>query len=62
MKITRQTTYQNLPEWVAPVDVSGYLGLGRSTVYELIRSGELPSRRFGRRLFVLKEALRPSMG
>jgi len=57
--INRNTKFELLPKFLTPAEVSQYLGLGRTTVYMLIESGELVSRRFGRRRFVLKEALRP---
>ena len=33
-------------------DVASLLGMGRSSVYEAIRRGQLPSRKLGRRLLV----------
>jgi excisionase family DNA binding protein len=39
-------------------EVAGRLGLGRSTVYELIQSGELPVVRIGRSVRVSSESLR----
>lgn len=60
MDINRQTKFEELPEWVAPAELSQWLGLGKSTVYQLIETGQLPSQRFGRRRFIPKEALRPS--
>jgi excisionase family DNA binding protein len=33
-------------------EVAGLLGLSRAKVYEAIRSGEIPSIRFGRRILV----------
>ena len=53
--------FENLPDWLSPVQVCQYLKLGRSTVYELIRSGQIYSRKFGRLLRVPKSALHPSI-
>jgi len=55
--INRKTKLEDLPELLTPMEVRAFLGLGRNTVYGLIESGELPSRRFGQRLFVPKKAL-----
>ena len=33
------------------------MGIGRATVYSLIKEGEIPVRRIGRRLFVPKQEL-----
>lgn len=38
-------------------DVQDLLQLGRSTVYELIRTGELPSVRIGRSVRIRRETL-----
>ena len=56
-EINRKTRIADLPELMTPMEVRAFLGLGRNTVYELIESGKLPSRRFGQRLFVPKAAL-----
>lgn len=50
-------TLQNTPQHVSgsaykPADLQPLLGLGRSTVYNLLRSGELRSVRVGRRIIV----------
>jgi excisionase family DNA binding protein len=38
-------------------EIRAYLRLGRSTIYELLRRGELPHVRFGRAIRVPKAAL-----
>lgn len=50
-----------LPDWASPKEVQVFLGLSRSTTYELIRCGHIPSRKFGRLLRIPKEALRPTV-
>ena len=40
-----------------PMEVSRVLGIGRSLVYELIATGDLPSIRIGRCIRVSSEAL-----
>ena len=37
--------------------VAQALGLSRNTVYELIRQGQIPSVRLGRRILIPREAL-----
>jgi excisionase family DNA binding protein len=44
---------------LTPEEVQEFLGLGKTTVYELIRKGELSHRRPGRRIFVPKEGFLP---
>jgi excisionase family DNA binding protein len=38
-------------------EVAALLGISRSTAYECVRRGEIPSRRFGRRIVVLHDDL-----
>jgi excisionase family DNA binding protein len=59
MTMTRQTRYEDLPEFLTPEEFRAYLGLGRNTTYELIQRGEIPSRRFGRQIRIPKTALLP---
>lgn len=46
--ITRHTRFEDLPDLLSVEEVRAYLGLGRSTMYELIRRKELDHIRFGR--------------
>jgi excisionase family DNA binding protein len=39
-------------------EVADYLGIGRSTVYEAAKTGQIPVRRINRRWLVPTEALR----
>ena len=55
--ITCQTNFDDLPEFLTVEEVRAYLRLGRSTIYELLRQGELPHVRFGRAIRVPKTAL-----
>src|SRR5690606_41267010 len=36
-------------------EVADIVGISRSTAYECVRRGEIPSRRFGRRIVVLRQ-------
>jgi len=55
--INRQTDFEDLPQMMTPQEVQAFFGLGRATVYSLIKEGEIPVRRIGRRLFVPKQEL-----
>ncbi len=55
--ITRNTKLEDLPEWLAPREIMDWFGLGRNTVYDLLRTGTIPSRRFGKKILVSKRAL-----
>ncbi|WP_291432370.1 helix-turn-helix domain-containing protein [Deinococcus sp.] len=55
-------TLQNTPRHEGgsayrPADLQPLLGLGRSTVYKLLRSGELRSVRAGRRILIPADAV-----
>lgn len=52
-------TFENLPDWLTPKEVARFLRLGKSRLYECLRSGEISSRRFGRLIRIPKTALRP---
>ena len=49
MADNRCTCYDDLPLMLTVPEVIDVLGIGRNTVYEIIRTGELPSRRIGKR-------------
>lgn len=55
--ITRQTRFEDLPDFLSVEETRIYLGLGRSTLYELIRSKVLASVRFGRVIRIPRGAL-----
>ena len=57
--ITRTTPVQALPELLTPEEFRTVAGLGRATTYDLIRSGQIPSVRFGRAIRIPKSALLP---
>ena len=43
-------------------EVAALVGISRSTAYECVRRGEIPSRRFGRRIVVLRHDLEHLLG
>lgn len=51
--------FEALPEWLTVKEVRTYLRLSRSSVYDMIRAGSIPNRRFGRQFRIAKAALRP---
>jgi excisionase family DNA binding protein len=55
--ITRQTRFEDLPDFLSVEETRTYLGLGRSTIYERLRRKELAAVRFGRVIRVPRAAL-----
>jgi excisionase family DNA binding protein len=55
--LNRQTPIDDLPEFLSPEEFRRYVGLGRSTVYDLLRRDELPHVRFGRVIKIHKSVL-----
>ena len=49
--------WDDLPDLVTPEDARAFLQVGRNTIYELIKSGALPSRKFGKLIRIPKSAL-----
>jgi excisionase family DNA binding protein len=43
-------------------EVADIVGISRSTAYECVRRGEIPSRRFGRRIVVFHHELERMLG
>ena len=41
--------YYDLPDILSPDEVMDYLQIGRNTVYKLLKSGEIPSIRIGKK-------------
>jgi excisionase family DNA binding protein len=58
-QISRRTPFEDLPEFMTVEDCRIYLGVGRATIYELLRRGEMPSVKFGRLIRVPKTAFEP---
>ena len=48
----------NLPLAVSPADAGKLAGIGRSTLYLALGSGELPSIKIGKRRLIMVEAIR----
>jgi excisionase family DNA binding protein len=45
------------PDWLTIDEARAVLNIGRSSIYELVRSGTIPSRRFGRLIRIPRKAL-----
>ena len=50
--------FDELPDVLKPLQVAQFLGIGRGTVYESLRTGVIPSIKIGRRVLVPKAAIR----
>jgi excisionase family DNA binding protein len=63
---TAQRAYKgmdiNQPLTLTVEQTAKLLGIGRSTAYELVHSGDIPSLRLGRRIVVPIESLRRMLG
>ena len=55
--VDRWTSIEDLPLMLTPKEVQAWLGMCSTTIYALLRSGEIPSIRVGRRVFVGRETL-----
>jgi excisionase family DNA binding protein len=49
--------YDDLPDLCTPDDARQFLQVGKNTIYDLIKSGELRSIRFGKLIRIPKTAL-----
>ena len=59
-EVSHQTPFHLLPEYLTVQEVAAYWRIGRSGVYEMIKSRELPCERFGpRRIRIHKDVVRP---
>lgn len=52
-----ETRLEELPDVLTVPEVMRLLRLGRNTVYECCKTGEIPSIRLGRRLLIPRAAL-----
>jgi len=49
---------EDAPDVLTVEEAARYLRIGRRLAYEMVKAGELPSLRLGRRVLVPREALR----
>ena len=57
LRVDRLTRLRDLPELLTIQEFRDFLGISRTSAYELVRTGEVPCKRFGRRIFVPKQVL-----
>ena len=57
MKINRHTKIEDLPSLLTPDEFRAAVGLSRNVVYDLVRKGEIPAKRFGRQIRIPKSVL-----
>lgn len=57
MEINRHTKIEDLPSLLTPDEFRAAVGLSKNFVYDLIRKGELPVKRFGRQIRIPKSVL-----
>jgi excisionase family DNA binding protein len=57
MTITRMTPLAHLPELLRVDEAATWLDCGKGIVYELAKTGELPSVRLGRLLRIRRDGL-----
>ena len=56
-RIDRRTPLKDLPEFLLVAEFATHLAIGRTLAYELVRTGQVESRRFGRIIRIPKAAL-----
>jgi excisionase family DNA binding protein len=55
--VSRSQPYDSLPEFLTPEEFREYVSISRSTVYDLLRRGEIPHVNYGRCIRIPKTAL-----
>lgn len=55
-------SFEDLPDVLTPRDLIAFLPIGRSSVYEALRTQAIKSIRIGQRLLITKAALREFLG
>jgi len=58
MHVTRNTPFDELPQFLSVEEFRIWVGIGRSCAYDLLRREEILSVRFGRVVRIPKAALR----
>ncbi len=54
----RENEFENLPLALCVDDLASVLGIGRNSVYALVRSGQIRSIRIGKQIRIPRDALR----
>ena len=55
--VNRHSRFGELPELLSPDEARRFLGLSRTSIYSLLRSGDLEHRRYGRLIRIPRRAL-----
>ena len=55
--VDRRTPIDALPEFLSPEEFRAYVGISRSTMYDLLRRDAIPHVKFGRCIRIPKSAL-----
>ena len=55
--LDRRTPVADLPQFLSPEEFRTYVGIGRSTMYDLLRRGAIPYEKYGRCIRIPKTAL-----
>ncbi|MCZ6879227.1 MAG: helix-turn-helix domain-containing protein [Acidobacteria bacterium] len=58
MTVDRQTKFEDLPDFLKVEEFCAYLGIGRTSAYDLVRRGAIQPLRLGRRIWIPKTALK----
>jgi excisionase family DNA binding protein len=58
--LDRRTPVADLPEFLSPEEFRAVVGIGRNTMYDLLRRGEVPHLKLGRTIRIPKSALHVS--
>ena len=53
--------YDDLPDLCTPDDARAFLQVSKNTMYDLLKTGEVPSQKYGRQIRIPKTALLPSV-
>lgn len=56
-RLDRHTPWEALPEFLTPTQFRAIVGIGKGTVYELLKRNEIPHVRFGRLYRIPKAVL-----
>ena len=55
--VTATTPIDQLPLYLSVTEVAAFLRISRWTLYPLVRAGKLPSKRFGNKIRIPRNAL-----
>ena len=53
--------FDSLPDWLTAREARQFIRLSKTALYHKLRSGAIPSRKFGRQYRIPEEALRPTV-